>query len=341
MHKSRFSLAAAIVSGLGAALLSLSVSAAPFSNLFVFGDSLSDAGNVSLATGGATETTPLAPSTGLVPGAPYAEGSGRFSNGPVWVEQLADDLGLSAAPALAGGTNFAFGGARTGPAGAVPPTPPTLTDQLGLFFGGTGGFAPSDALYTVWGGANDVRDAIVLAASDPIGAGGIVAAAVANIATIVGNLTAAGAVNILVPNLPDLGLTPALVLAETVSPGAQAAASFFTGQFNAGLAAALDPFIANPFLNIIELDIFSLLNTVGAAPGAFGLANVTDSCVDFTSVCSNPDDYLFWDGIHPTSAAHGIIADLAFAAVPEPSALMLMMAGLIFLGMSRRRLINR
>ena len=84
--------------------------------LYSFGDSLSDTGNVYLATGG------------TLPGTPYFPG--RFSNGPIWIDYLARSLGLPITPSLAGGTNFAYGGADTG----VSPVHPTTSalDLLGL-----------------------------------------------------------------------------------------------------------------------------------------------------------------------------------------------------------------
>ena len=84
--------------------------ASAFSALYAFGDSLTDTGNVYLAAPG-------------VPLAPYY--NGRFSNGPLWVEGLANNLGLSINPSVGGGTNYAFGGAVTGP--TLASTFPTLT----------------------------------------------------------------------------------------------------------------------------------------------------------------------------------------------------------------------
>src|SRR5262245_27616808 len=73
----------------------------PFSEVIVFGDSTVATGNFYLATGG------------VVAGTPYYQG--RFSNGPVWVEVLAQQLGLDApAPSVIGGSNYAWGGAETG-----------------------------------------------------------------------------------------------------------------------------------------------------------------------------------------------------------------------------------
>jgi len=95
-----------------------------------------------------------------VPGTPYLLGDpllARFTNGFVWVEQLAQTMGIPLSPSLLGGTNFAFGGAHTGPLPHVPPTGvPTLTDQVTQFLGATGGLADPDALYVVFGGGNDV-----------------------------------------------------------------------------------------------------------------------------------------------------------------------------------------
>ena len=341
MSRSVHAVSTALLSGVVAAVLSFSAHATPFSSLFVFGDSLSDAGNVSTlidaggllpaVPSGTREATPFPAGHSLVPSLPYS--SGRFSNGPVWVEQLATSLGLSAAPSLLGGTNLAWGGARTGPSGA-PPTPPLL-DQVAGFLASTGGVAPSDALYSVWGGANDVRDAIVLGATDPTGAAALATAAATNIATMVGDLTAAGAVHVIVPNLPDLGLTPALT---RLGPVAAGGATALAGLFNGVLAGALAPFVADPTLDIVPFDVFGLLSSVVASPTAFGLANASDPCVDIGSVCGSPGDYLFWDGIHPTTAAHGILASAALrAVVPEPATLLLVAFGVAFAGRCRRR----
>ena len=88
--------------------IGLSISSAiagPFTELVIFGDSLSDVGNTSQA------------SFGTYPGQFYS--NGRFSNGPVYVEAVATGLGLSpTVRSTAGGSNFAYGGARR-PAPAV------------------------------------------------------------------------------------------------------------------------------------------------------------------------------------------------------------------------------
>jgi len=129
-------------------------SAGPFTGIVAFGDSLSDAGNVFLATGGA------------IPAPPYV--GGHFSNGPTWVERLSQNLGLGVLrPSLAGGTDFAFGSAVTG--NSVPGITslvPNITQQVGLFLSTTGGVAAPSNLYTMWIGSDDVYQAVTDVASN-------------------------------------------------------------------------------------------------------------------------------------------------------------------------------
>lgn len=319
--------------------LPVSASATSFSNVIVFGDSLSDSGNNAIIA--ANQQPPLDPpfqqvpfgSGDLIPGLPYE--SGRFTNGPTWVENLAASFDLEASPSLGGGTNFAFGGAKTGSLGAEPPS---LLDQFGLFQSVTGGVAPSDALYVVWGGSNNLfdlfdaesqkQDEENMGATDPI------SQAVSDITTIVGGLTAAGAVNVVVPNVPNLGLTPLATLGTIETPGLDAALTDVSEEFNALLSEGLREFSSDPALNIIEVDVFAYIESIVASPGSFGLTNVTDPCVDFISVCDNPDKFLYYDAIHPTAAVHAQFAQFVrgqIVTVPEPSGL-LGMGLAVFLG---------
>lgn len=63
---------------------------------------------------------------------------------------------------------------------------------------------------------------------------------------------------------------------------------------------------------MIEFDVFSTFQDIVADPSAVGLANVTDACLGGTGICSNPDEYLFWDSVHPTTKGHQILADAVF-----------------------------
>ncbi len=276
-----------------------------YSNLYAFGDSLSDSGNVFAANG--------------VPIAPYF--NGRFSNGPVWVETLADNLGLSADASLLGGTNYAFGGATTG----TPPgsSTPTLTDQMGLYLTASGGIADPDALYVVFGGGNDVR------AQD-------LSNSVSNISNIVTTLAGAGATTFLIPNLPDIGKTPEALVDPTLSAGATALSSVF----NAQLDVAIDNLRINLGANIFELDTFGFLNGIIADPTSAGITNVDTPCfsTQAMTVCDNPDEYVFWDSIHPTAEGHRLLGEAATATlVPVPAAAWLFASAIAVLGWARRR----
>lgn len=299
-------------------------SAVTLSNVYSFGDSLSDTGNISFVTG-----FPLEPYT-----------PGRFTSnfqdgtaGRVWVEYVAEHFGGSSVNSLSGGTNYAWGGARTGPVNAG--LPPSLLDQHNFFLNDMAGAADPDALYTVFGGGNDVRDADT-------------DLSVASITTIINNLADAGARYFFVPSLPDIGLTPE-GRADEAPGGTSEELSAITAAFNADLNSALDNLEATRDITIVRLDVFSIFNDVINDPAAFGFENVTDACFGGDlgvggdgTICDNVDAYLFFDGIHPTAAGHALVADFAISAieaalVPLPAALPMFLAALGALGVARRR----
>jgi phospholipase/lecithinase/hemolysin len=304
---SRSSHTVSFIGALFVALFSLQASA--YSAMYVFGDSLSDTGNVYAATGGTVPTSP-----------PYY--LGRFSNGPVWVETLSANLGLGAvAPSVLGGKNFAWGGAVTGP--ALTSTFPTLTQQAATYLGGVGGVADANALYVVWGGGNDVR-------------AGNVTNTVSNLSAIITSLAGAGATNFLVANLPNIGLTPEAIAA---GPAAVAGATFLSNLVNTQLAAAIPGLVSGLGVNIISLDVWTFLNnTIAGSPGN-GYTNTNQQCFDSSvpSICSNPNEYIFWDGVHPTAAAHQALGALAASIVPVPPAVILLVSAFATLGGLRRK----
>ncbi len=297
--------------------------AGPYSDIFFFGDSVSDSGNVALAIGAPSGVPQAVPGNGYIPDYPYYP-SGRFSNGPVWAEDFAAKYGLSATPSLAGGTDFAFAGARTG----GPDVPvPTLTSQAGMFLAGTGGAAPADALYVIAEVGNDARDALAR-----IGAGAdmnqAIAAASAAYADDLGNLVdtlrAAGATHFLVFDNVNLGLVPAI---RSYGDGFSALATAVTWDMNAALMDRLDG-----ESGVRVFDTFSFLTGVVQDPSAYGFANATDACASVAGAdCST---YVFWDGLHPTAAMHELIAA---AAVPEPHESLLFAVGLAWLAWGRWR----
>ncbi|TCV85377.1 SGNH/GDSL hydrolase family protein [Sulfurirhabdus autotrophica] len=317
-------------------LLSIFISsgawATAFSNLYVFGDSLSDTGNVSLLTGGA------------VPNAPYY--AGRLSNGPNYVDDLGAKLGFSTLPSLMGGTNYANGGARTD-SHFLGPTYGIL-GQVNSYVSSLS--ADPNALYIVFGGANDIQDAIAASINNFGAAQSLVTAAVNNIDTALRNLANDGAKQFLVPNTPDLAMVPRVSMLGITS--LSFVANLFATQFNTLLDSKLNTLQIDLGVNITRFDTFSVLNDVVANPGNFGITNVTDPCYtgddqNFTgggTVCSNPDQYAFWDTIHPTAQLHQILANGMARAlqIPEPDTIFLLISGLIGVALLRmNRIVTR
>jgi outer membrane lipase/esterase len=313
--------------------------AAGYSNLYVVGDSLTDSGNNAIAL--APNVTPLPiPGNDFIPTFPYA--SGRYTNDEVWAQTLASALGLAAAPSLLGGTDYAFGGAQTGPltpnplpGGLFAPFPPSLETQAAFFLAQHGNIAPATALYIVAGGGEDVLQALrsINGCGGSLGCVDTVIQATAeafagNIENIISALQNAGATNIVLWDVPDVGDAP-VAHALGVSPLATAIAS----SMNLALSSAIG---TDPSIKLF--DAFGLLDEVVADPNMFGLVNVTDACAQF--IACDPSQYLFWDGIHPTSAADPIITDAILsliAEVPEPSTVAVLSVALVVLVFARRR----
>jgi phospholipase/lecithinase/hemolysin len=283
-------------------------SAASYTGLYVFGDSLSDTGNIAAAIG--SNPAQVVGNNGYIPSQPYA--SGQFTNGDVWVKSFAEMIGLGpyATSTLNGGANFAFGGARTSLDGTG--LPPSLTAQAGQFLGKTGGVAPGGALYVVAGGGNDARDALQAAATaaDPFA---VIASAAwlyaQNTGAIVDSLQAAGAQHIIVWDAPNLALAPA-VQAQGIG------ATFLGGAVSAAMNGALAARLSGE-AGVSLFDLYGLQGQIYANPSAYGL---------------------YWDGIHPTAAGHAILARGMFiTAVPEPGTWALFVGGLLLVGLRSRK----
>lgn len=283
----------------------------PFSRTVFFGDSLTDAGYF----------RPL-----LVQMDPNAAVLGRFTTNPglVWAEHLARYYGTDASPNGNGqnGDNYAAGGAMIATDRIGPPfgLTPSLQTQMTNYLAANGGRADPDALYTVWGGANDLFSI----SSNPGQAQQIIGAAVAGQVGIVGALKSAGARYVLVPNIPDIGLTPSFA---SQGPLAAAQGTAVSVGYNDALYGAL----AANGLSVIPVDTFTFLREVVANPGLYGFSNVTGTAcepqITAQSITCHPGtyaapgadrSYLFADGVHPSSATHEIIADLAIAMIEGP-----------------------
>jgi len=289
------SLRSALVAGAVVCALSASVADAQYSNVFVFGDSLSDAGQY----------------------------GARFTTNPglTAYEYLAQRYGFSVGPSFTGGNDFAQGGARVNAAGAsVPPNVPNLSvaQQVSQLL--ARGPLDSGALYAIQGGGNDIQDLLLQASAGPITSAqlqaGVTQAAI-DLAAQIGRLRAAGAQYIVVQNVPDLGKTP-----RAAALGAQATLTSLSSLFNSTLDAALSA--GNQ--PVVQVNIFGLLNEFIGNPAAFGFTNVTvpvcttASALQCTSsTLREPGDnltYVFSDSFHGTTGTY-LAAAAAIASMLE------------------------
>ncbi|MEM1303951.1 MAG: SGNH/GDSL hydrolase family protein, partial [Planctomycetota bacterium] len=228
---------------------------------------------------------------GFFPGSGYFDG--RFSNGPVYAELLADALGLEPLTRSgAGGDNFAFGGAETaGPGGFTGLFINGLDEQVDEFIASRD--PDPEALHVVWAGANDLLNGQTDMAV-PVG----------NIAGEITRLYDNGARDFLVLNLPDLGATP-----RFNSDASQSATfSTRTDDFNAQLGSTLDVLEGSlPGADFTQFDVDGVFDELLTDPASLGLTNITDQALGDPAV--NANEYLFWDDVHPTATVHAMLAE--------------------------------
>ena len=290
----------------------------PFSGIVVFGTSLSDSGNAFALRGDAGTPPDFQLNPLLIPSLPYAKGGHHFSNGATWIEQYARSVGLagSVRPALSaasgGATNFAVGAARAYDDGLNF----NLTRQVDTFLQRSGGVASAQALYVIEMGSNDIRDAFVVYAGGGNG-GPILGAALGSIAANIQRLYLAGARNFLIWAAPNVALTPAI---RTLGPAAGALATSLTQSFNGNLTGLLGQLSAGlPGISVTRLAVDQILTAILADPAGFNLTTVTTACITPSVApfsCHHADEFLFWDGIHPTKAGHAILAQQTSLVLP-------------------------
>lgn len=282
-----------LVAGALALAFCAGTASAQFTNTYIFGDSLSDAGQY-----GARFTT----NPGLVT--------------PMYVGQA---FGFTVTPSFQGGNDFAQGGAMMNtPSPLVPPGVPNIPimQQVNAFLPNVP--TNRNALYQIQGGANDI---FVLASTNPSGAQAGTVQAALDLATATGKLKAAGAQYVIVQNLPDLGKTPA---AAAQGPTGQAALSALAGLFNSTLNTA----IGAAGLQVIQFNTNALFNEILANPGLYGFANTTGvacttqsslNCTPATLVAPNANlSYVFADGVHPTTGATQLQAQAIASMITGP-----------------------
>jgi len=278
--------------------------------LVIFGDSLSDNGNALVITRG-------------FPPPPYGDTydksgntfPGRFTDGQNWVDYfpgVAKSFGvdIQAAtaylqnPQSATATNFAVGGATSAEGNAFSQVPQGggLQIQIATYLASVNQQASADDRYVIWIGANDFSAGI-----EP-------AQTVANIESGIAKLSAKGARTFVVINVPDISLTP---LVKSMGGATVLAAKQFTLTADVLLAVELPLFALLHGISINLVDINALFVPLVYSPGSFGFTNSTGAAFNPMTdvVVSDPNDYVFWDGFHPTTRAHYIGAEFIFKAI--------------------------
>ena len=303
---------------LSTSLLSLGLastaSAVNYSNLYVFGDSLSDTGNLQTFS-----QDPQVPS--------------RFTNGPVAVEVLAAQLGLSISNALhltgaQYGNNFAVAGAVAIDEDGDETTPDiNLPTQVNSYLAFNGYQADPNALYVVMIGGNDIRAARTIMETAEYGARKAakqrIRQATSSIKAQLQKLAGAGAQNIMVVNAPDIGAIPEtdlaamqlLAIAETkresrIANKLEKITGIFSAKYNSRLSRVVNKVEREFNLDITEVDLSEFLSDTIENPEMYGITNTEDACIyvfsqggAFNPEC-NLETFVFFDEIHPTTAIH-------------------------------------
>lgn len=273
---------------------------APFTQFVVFGDSLSDNGNLLVGTTLLGDPQPVPP---LYATGEYTDGTNSVpsTSAPLglWIEQLAKGMNLPVPqPYAKGGLNYAVASALTGKNPAYSPSTPSVpwsTDQVNLFLA-TDHTAPADYLYVFWCGANDIFQGVSAAT------------AVANVQANINTLAAAGAKYFMWLDMPQLGQVP-----EFINTSQSAALDAASVTYNTAWTAAIAQLkSAHPGIVIATYDVYSGFVSITQNPALYGFTNVTSAA---QSQAVNPNTYLFWDMLHPTTVGHAIVAAGAYDAI--------------------------
>ncbi|MEM1091313.1 MAG: autotransporter domain-containing protein [Pseudomonadota bacterium] len=311
--------------------------------LAVFGDNVADPGNIPalLEAGNQAGLGPV--DTNFPPSPPYF--GNRYSNGPVAAELLPGLPGIEADSvvnlavgnafsaqlpvSLAGGVLIGNGSSIPGPIGrglaALNET--DITSRVNAYLSSRQQFAPDD-LMLIYMSANDGALAL-----NTIGLTGLTGAEAQNLilqgatanarntVAAAGQLVAAGAQQVVLANLPDIGATPA---AAAGGLAGVAAASGFSQVANDALAQGAAQLATDTGAVITVFDSFTLLNDITANPGRYGLTDTTNPCLAVPTCVGDPsqaDQFLFWDSFFPTARVQSIAAAALADTINAPKTL--------------------
>ncbi len=290
-----------------------SVAQTAFSKLIVFGDSLSDTGNLAFVD------LPF----------PYFEN--RISDGLVLADYVAAEVNSSAQRSghLLGqeqGFNFAVAGGNI-----IGSDDEDLGSQVSAYLDRSNGIADPNALYLVFAGGNDLRDF-----RSRVNVDADISLAINTMDALLQRLVDAGARAFMVPNVANIGRIPETLAREAGDPGISARAKSHTRRYNQALSVMLDKYRSMPNLALVEFDLFTALESVLDNPVQNGFSTVTEGCFDPSEFTIEAECLLFgfarrpfFDNLHPSSATNRLISQAFIAqlpglpTVPEPDSTVL------------------
>lgn len=279
--------------------------------IVVFGDSLSDNGNLYNATKEANQKNnrfPIIPKT-------LSYYQGRFSNGQVWVEDLAQSLNVPL-------VDYAYGGAWA-EAGENPLESrmpmPSLNMQINAYLlkNVTRDADKSQHLYVIWVGANDYMFNFIPGRTN---IDHLTSHVVAFIQNQIELLMIDEAKNFLVLNLPDFSNVPSMAEQgpDIASKMGEISLSH-NSKLNSMLVKLREQYPESQGYHFIQANVETYFNEAISNPAQYGLTNVKQACYPggnmgydgkpFDLSCTNPDSYMFWDKLHPTRAMHAALAN--------------------------------
>ncbi|QFS51641.1 SGNH/GDSL hydrolase family protein [Nostoc sphaeroides] len=309
------------------------------SRIYAFGDSYSDNGAALLLTTAAVNSG--VPGAFIFPRVDVYDSDGRWTNNPglTSVEVLAKQENLQL-------TDYAVGGAKSGN-GNLSTWLDKYQDtgflgQIEEYKAEVNRVADSKGLYFIFISTNDLLERFFNNQTGSVDA--LADAAVNNIAFGISQLAAIGAEQFFVVNSTDLAVLP---LFEQYS---QEAAKFRDG-INKSLPGQLDTLNKELGVEVALYDHVAISNKIRSTPSAFGFTNINDACELLYTTgglepgCSTPDNYYYFDEIHPTRRVHQIIGEdmsnfletQKIKTVPEPSSFLASISCMITISLLRRK----